>query len=187
MIFFHDKHGYPSDTLFSVEEEDEEGEDDGSDDSSDTESGDHQSETVPGSEATEKPKKSEYEFLLFNYLVRFVHREGQIGDFARAGLLFLMDVAMSPGDQEHRLSKDEPERAAADPIAEAALSLAEYILDGDFSDVLGAGLGAVYSQLPSKLQVYAPAIAEENRGASMVLGGCPVDDGEAKSQTDMRE
>jgi hypothetical protein len=98
-----------------------------------------------------------------------------------------MDVAMSPGDQEHRLSKDEPERAAADPIAEAALSLAEYILDGDFSDVLGAGLGAVYSQLPSKLQVYAPAIAEENRGASMVLGGCPVDDGEAKSQTDMRE
>ena len=190
MIFFHDKHGYPSDTLFSVEEEDEEGEDDGSDDSSDTESGGHQTNTVPGSgssEVTEKPKKSEYEFLLFNYLLRFVHREGQIGDFARAGLLFLMDVAMSPGDQDHRLSKGDTEGAAADPIADAALSLAEYILDGDFSDVLGAGLGAVYSQLPSKLQVNAPAVAEENKGASMVLGGYPVEGEEAKSQTDMRE
>ena len=190
MIFFHDKHGYPSDTLFSVEEEDEEGEDDGSDDSSDTEPAEQRSDTVPGSgssEGTEKPKKSEYEFLLFNYLLRFVHREGQIGDFARAGLLFLMDVAMSPGDQDHRLSKDDPERAAADPIADAALSLAEYILDGDFSDVLGAGLGAVYSQLPSKLEVHAPAVAEENKGASMVLGGCPEEGEEAKTPTDMRE
>ena len=190
MIFFHDKHVYPSDTLFSVEEEDEEGVDDESDDSSDTEPAEHRSDTVPGSgssEVTEKPKKSEYEFLLFNYLLRFVHREGQIGDFARAGLLFLMDVAMSPGDQDHRLSKDDLERAAADPIADAALSLAEYILDGDFSDVLGAGLGAVYSQLPSKLQVHAPTVAEENKGASMVLGGCPVEGEEAKTPTDMRE
>ena len=182
MIFFHDKHGYPSDTLFSVEEEEEEEEDDGSDDSSDT-----GPETIPGSEGSEKPKKSEYEFLLFNYLLRFVHREGQIGDFARAGLLFLMDVALSPGDQVHRLSKDDPEVAATDPIADAALSLAEYILDGDFSDVLGAGLGAVYSQLPSKLQVHAPAIAGENKAASMVLGGGPVEDEEAKSQMAMRE
>ena len=182
MIFFHDKHGYPSDTLFSVEEEEEEEEDDGSDDSSDT-----GPETSPGSEGTEKPKKSEYEFLLFNYLLRFVHREGQIGDFARAGLLFLMDVALSPGDQVHRLSKDDPNVATADPIADAALSLAEYILDGDFSDVLGAGLGAVYSQLPSKLQVHAPAIAGENKAASMVLGGGPVEDEEARSQMDMRE
>jgi retinoic acid induced 16-like protein/uncharacterized protein DUF5917 len=180
---------YHSDTLFSVEEEDEEEEEDDeeSDDSSDTEPGEHQSKTVPDSvtatsEVSEKPK---YEFLLFNYLLRFVHREGQTGDFARAGLLFLMDVAMSPGDQEHRLSKDDPEKPAADPIADAALSLAEYILDGDFSDVLGAGLGAVYSQLPSKLQVNTPTVAEENRGASMVLGGFPADDEEA--QMDIRE
>ena len=197
IIFFHDKHGYHSDTLFSVEEEGEEDEDDESEDSSDTEPGEHLSETVPGSgssnyvaatsEVSEKPKKTEYEFLLFNYLLRFVHREGQIGDFARAGLLFLMDVAMSPGDQEHRLSKDDPEKAVADPIADAALSLAEYILDGDFSDVLGAGLGAVYSQLPSKLQVHTPTVTEENRGASMVLGGFPADDEEAESQMDIRE
>ena len=200
MIFFHDKHWHNKDPpLSSVEEEDEE---DDSDDSSDTQSREHQSETVASSEDSvavtlEVPaydKKPEHEFLLFNYLLRFVHREGQIGDFARAGLLFLMDVAMSPGDQEHRLSKDESvplesisETASADPISDAALSLAEYVLDGDFSDVLGAGLGAVYSQLPSKLEVHAPAIPDESRGATMVLGGHLSDDEEAKFQVVVQE
>ena len=201
MIFFHDKHWYHSEPLFSVEEEDEDEEDDGSYDSSDsshTETRERKSGTVDVAatpEVSNNPKKSEYEFLLFNYLLRFVHREGHIGDFARAGLLFLMDVAMSPSDQEHRLSKDDSvpsdviseTMTTADPIADAALSLAEYVLDGDFSDVLGAGLGAVYSQLPSKLEVHAPAIAEETRGASMVLGGHPADDEHTKSQTDDRE
>ena len=194
MIFFHDKHWSHSEPLFSVEEEDEA---DASDGTSSPEPGDPQSETVDVRATADVPvyqKKSEYEFLLFNYLLRFVHREGQIGDFARAGLLFLMDVAMSPGDQEHRLSRDEPipsespsETAApADPISDAALSLAEYVLDGDFSDVLGAGLGAVYSQLPSKLEVHAPPIPDEIRGASMVLGGQPLDE-EAKAQAASRE
>ena len=201
MIFFHDKHWYHSEPLFSVEEEDEDEEDDGSYDSSDsshTETRERKSGTVDVAatpEVSNNPKKSEYEFLLFNYLLRFVHREGHIGDFARAGLLFLMDVAMSPSDQEHRLSKDDSvpsdviseTMTTADPIADAALSLAEYVLDGDFSDVLGAGLGAVYSQLPSKLEVHAPAIAEETRGASMVLGGHPADDEHTKSQKDDRE
>ncbi|KAI9466197.1 Retinoic acid induced 16-like protein-domain-containing protein [Lactarius psammicola] len=194
MIFFHDKHWFHSEPLFSVEEEDEE---DASDGTSRSEQGDIQSETVAVAATPDMPaynKKSEYEFLLFNYLLRFVHREGQIGDFARAGLLFLMDVAISPGDQEHRLSKDEPipsespsETAAADPIFDAALSLAEYVLDGDFSDVLGAGLGAVYSQLPSKLEVHAPPIPDEIRGASMVLGGQLLDDDEAKALAASRE
>ncbi|KAI0302016.1 Retinoic acid induced 16-like protein-domain-containing protein [Russula brevipes] len=175
MIFFHDKHWYHSEPLFSVEEGDEGDEDDESDDSNDTEPREHQSETVVGSGS----------FVAST-------SEGQIGDFARAGLLFLMDVAMSPSDQEHRLSKDDsfpPESATTptDPIADAALSLAEYILDGDFSDVLGAGLGAVYSQLPSKLEVHAPAIADKNKGTSMVLGGYTADDEDAKSEADIRE
>ena len=205
MIFFHDKHWYHSDPLYSLEEEDEDGgggDDESDDDPNDTELRERQTEAVAGScrsittiqEVSASDKKSEYEFLLFNYLLRFVHREGQIGDFARAGLLFLMDVAMSPGDQEHRLSNDDlvpsevaSTMATADPIADAALSLAEYVLDGDFSDVLGAGLGAVYSQLPSKLEVHTPAIAEERRGASMILGGYTVDDEEARSQTDIQE
>ena len=195
MIFFHDKHWFHSEPLFSVEEEDEE---DASDGTSPSESGDLQSETATIAATPDKPpthhKKSEYEFLLFNYLLRFVHREGQIGDFARAGLLFLMDVAMSPGDQEHRLSKDETipsespsDTVATDPISDAALSLAEYVLDGDFSEVLGAGLGAVYSQLPSKLEVHAPPIPDEIRGASMVLGSQPLDDEEAEARAASRE
>jgi hypothetical protein len=192
MIFFHDKHWFHSEPLFSVEEEDEEGASDGT---NSPEPGDSQSE-VDVEATPDLPayhKKPEYEFLLFNYLLRFVHREGQIGDFARAGLLFLMDVAMSPGDQEHRLSKDQSisseslsGTAVADPISDAALSLAEYVLDGDFSDVLGAGLGAVYSQLPSKLEVHAPPIPDEIRGASMVLGGQLMDE-EAKAQAVSQE
>ncbi|KAI0273618.1 Retinoic acid induced 16-like protein-domain-containing protein [Gloeopeniophorella convolvens] len=208
MIFFHDKHWYHSEPLFSVEEEeeneDDEDDEDGEDNSDDTSTGElkDQLETTTASKAPpsaapgvpSRHKKSEYEFLLFNYLLRFVHREGQIGDFARAGLLFLMDVAMSPGDQEHRLAKDgftpsesASEETIADPITDAALSLAEYVLDGDFSDVLGAGLGAVYSLLPSKLAVHAPATADENKGANMVLGAHPVEDNAAEGLEANRE
>lgn len=104
MIFFHDKHWYRSEPLFSVEEADEDEEEDEEDED------DHHSKHEPvdpaSTETSEQApqqtnKKVEYEFLLFNYLLRFVHREGQIGDFARAGLLFLMDVAMSPGEPAH--------------------------------------------------------------------------------------
>ncbi|OBZ84042.1 hypothetical protein A0J61_07909 [Choanephora cucurbitarum] len=69
----------------------------------------------------------EYEFLLFTYLLRFVHREGRSGDFARTGLLFLVEMAT---DQ-----------------------LGDFILGSDFATILSAGLGALYSQLPRKLIV----------------------------------
>ncbi|KAF9581534.1 hypothetical protein BGW38_001416 [Lunasporangiospora selenospora] len=71
--------------------------------------------------------KTEYEFLLFTYLLRFVHLEGKAGDFARTGLLFLMELATG--------------------------SLGEYILDADFTSYLAASVGALYSQLPRKLLV----------------------------------
>ena len=136
------------------------------------------------------PKRPEYEFLLFNYLLQFVHREGQIGDFARAGVLFLMDVAMSPHEPINRLAgedsspppPDSPsEEPELDPIIEAAVALAEYIVDGDFSEVLAAGLAAVYSTLPSKLRVKAPAYAQSN-GNSMVLGSTPGDGEESEKE-----
>ncbi|KAK3811715.1 MAG: Retinoic acid induced 16-like protein-domain-containing protein [Linnemannia elongata] len=73
--------------------------------------------------------KRDYEFLLFTYLSKFVHREGKSGDFARTGLLFLMELATG--------------------------SLGEYILDSEFSSYLTAGVGALYSQLPRKLIVKA--------------------------------
>ncbi|KAF9917120.1 hypothetical protein BX616_001896 [Lobosporangium transversale] len=71
--------------------------------------------------------KSDYEFLLFTYLSKFVHREGKGGDFARTGLLFIMELATG--------------------------SLGEYIMETDFTSFLSAGVGASYSQLPRKLLV----------------------------------
>ncbi|KAF9431587.1 Guanosine-diphosphatase, partial [Entomortierella beljakovae] len=71
--------------------------------------------------------KRDYEFLLFSYLSKFVHREGKAGDFARTGLLFLMELATG--------------------------FLGEYILDSDFATYLTAGIGALYSQLPRQLIV----------------------------------
>ena len=155
-----------------MEEEDEDKEED--DDDEFPENPDDDAGRVPSpapSQATitSAARKPEYEFLLFNYLLRFVHREGQIGDFARAGLLFLMDVAMSPGDPAHRRDGAGSDQTAGDPIADAALALAEYIVDGDFSDVLGAGLGAVYSLLPSKLEIRSP-VTQDTSPAGMVLG-----------------
>jgi hypothetical protein len=199
MIFFHDKHWYHSEPLFAVEEEDEdededENENEGAQDENET--GERASSptssqaTITSVPAYSHIHKTEYEFLLFNYLLRFVHREGQIGDFARAGLLFLMDVAMSPGEPIHRLAGDEHGSApastsktpAGDPIADAALALAEYIVDGDFSDVLGAGLGAVYSLLPSKLEIKSPALADAPQG--MVLGSTGPETEEEKEDAE---
>lgn len=173
MIFFHDKHWYRSEPLFAVEEEDEEEEEEYEDEGypEKLNAGSRRVPSPAPSQATitSAARKPEYEFLLFNYLLRFVHREGQIGDFARAGLLFLMDVAMSPGDPAHRREKAGSDQMVGDPISDAALALAEYIVDGDFSDVLGAGLGAVCSLLPSKLELRSP-MTQDTSPAGMVLG-----------------
>ncbi|KIY50908.1 hypothetical protein FISHEDRAFT_37958 [Fistulina hepatica ATCC 64428] len=194
MIFFHDKHWYRSGPLFSVDEEDERDEDE-EDEPMPQESASSQRSASPApSQATIKSapassvtKKPEYEFLLFNYLLRFVHREGQIGDFARAGVLFLMDVAMSPGDTTVQppvvtagsSSSHSSNTAYTDPAGDSALALAEYILDGDFSDVLGAGLVAVYSLLPTKLEFRQPTAAEENN-TLMTIGGLSPETEEEK-------
>ncbi|KAG2192385.1 hypothetical protein INT46_008210 [Mucor plumbeus] len=81
--------------------------------------------TIPEAITADEPH--EYEFLLFTYLLRFVHREGRSGDYARTGLLFLMEMA---DDQ-----------------------LGDFILESDFATIMAAGLGALYSQLPRKLIV----------------------------------
>ncbi|KAG7092443.1 hypothetical protein E1B28_008798 [Marasmius oreades] len=168
MIFFHDKHWYRSEPLFAVEEKDEDDEDEEVSDSGRMPSPAPSHTTVTTTTQVLAPK-TEYEFLLFNYLLRFVHREGQIGEFARAGLLLLMDVAMSPDEPVHRLTGEETD-ATDDPITEAALALADYILDGDFSEVLAAGLGAVYSLLPSKIEFRPVDSSESNRESGMVIG-----------------
>ncbi|KAK8858547.1 hypothetical protein IAR55_002776 [Kwoniella newhampshirensis] len=143
-----------------------------------------------------------FEFLLFSYLLRYVHREGRIGDFARAGLLFLFDIAfLAPNDEGGDTLQMHKEKDDADPLQAARDALGEFILDGDFADVMAAGLGAIYSLLPSKLQV--PSIsaqaesAEENRastsgGMYLGQGGGSVDsdvmmstDPEVRIQLDM--
>ena len=206
MIFFHDKHWYHSEPLFSVEEEEEEEEEE---ESVDDEAGQEDPDTTirgnrvtldqeiqppasptfsPPTLASEKPpeaKKPEYEFLLFNYLLRFVHREGHIGEFARAGLLFLMDVAMSPGETDNHTESSE---ASSDPVNDAALALAEYILDGDFSEVLGAGLGAVYSLLPSKLGFFPQTSTTVPDNNGMTIGGPSLaDEEEQENVSSLRE
>jgi hypothetical protein len=121
-----------------------------------------------------------FEFLLFSYLLRFIHREGKTGDFARAGLLFLFDIAF-PAEKEVTTRYD-------DSLVDAQRALAGYILDGDFVDVMAAGLGAVWSLLPSKLKV--PGLGEitseeDEQGAGsggMVLGAHEV----GKEEEEMR-
>ncbi|CAE6447725.1 unnamed protein product [Rhizoctonia solani] len=180
MIFFHDKHWFQSQKSHSFSEDDEE---EAAEKEAEEEAANRPARsllsTIPRapspassvSTVTANPPqtKPEYEFLLFNYLLRFVHREGKIGDLARAGLLFLLDVAMSISDQPGS-PNDETNRP--DPASDAALALAEYVLDGDFSDVLGAGLAAVYSVLPYKLEVQRDYVAEsEAQNGGMLLGG----------------
>ena len=195
IIFFHDKDRlwYRSEPLFALEEEDEEEIEEDAEEAEEQDTGGEPFPRQPspalsrGTATTPLPKRPEYEFLLFNYLLQFVHREGQIGDFARAGVLFLMDVAMSPHEPINRLAGEDSvppldsptEEPESDPITEAAVALAEYIVDGDFSEVLAAGLAAVYSILPSKLQIKAPDYTRSN-GNSMVLGSTPESGAEAE-------
>ncbi|CAO3572178.1 unnamed protein product [Mortierella alpina] len=113
------------------------------DDSSDTavSNTDDNVEVESQLEQDDDESKRDYEFLLFTYLSKFVHREGKAGDFARTGLLFLMELAHG--------------------------SLGDYILDSDFATYLTAGIGALYSQLPRKLIVIgAPGSLAGNSGSS---------------------
>ncbi|KAF5380831.1 hypothetical protein D9615_003944 [Tricholomella constricta] len=196
MIFFHDKHWYHSEPLFSVEELDEDEEEDEEEDFTVSEAQDASSQprgpsptssqaTIKSAPTSSLNRKTEYEFLLFNYLLRFVHREGQIGDFARAGLLFLMDVAMSPGEPRLESNDSSSEAIPSDPVQDAALALAEYILDGDFSEVLGAGLGAVYSLLPSKLVFHPVAASTASAGNGMTIGGLVPDTAEEREKQEL--
>lgn len=101
--------------------------------------------------ASRKLSKRRLRFPLFSYLLKFVHREGRIGELARAGLLFLISLegghsskrSISPGKTAKRVS------FGTDDIRR---SLAVFIAHSDFADVLGAGLGAAYGLLPSRIR-----------------------------------
>lgn len=111
--------------------------------------------------------KTTYEFPLFTYLLRFVHREGRTGELARAGLLFIVDIALGVAPAQN--PADDATDASRPALPDVSLSLAEYMLDSDFADVLGAGLGAVYGLLPTKLAILRPRATDA--GASLIGGG----------------
>ncbi|KAF9279275.1 hypothetical protein BGZ68_008037 [Mortierella alpina] len=119
------------------------------DDSSDTaiSSTDSKVEIERQIEQDDDESKRDYEFLLFTYLSKFVHREGKAGDFARTGLLFLMELAHG--------------------------SLGDYILDSEFATYLTAGIGALYSQLPRKLMVIGASSALTGNSISSDGTGSP--------------
>ncbi|ORX40138.1 Retinoic acid induced 16-like protein-domain-containing protein [Kockovaella imperatae] len=121
---------------------------------------------------------SHFEFLLFSYLLRFAHREGRVGDLARAGLLFLFDIAFLTPSEEGGENLHITDLNGEDPLQESRNALGEFILDGDFADVICAGIGAIYSILPTKLRIPSladQAVIEETMTAStsggMHLGG----------------
>lgn len=63
------------------------------------------------------------DFPLFYLLIDYVHQEGKVGDFARTGLLYIVEAASSSG------------------------ALERWILQSDLATLMASGLGALYSQL----------------------------------------
>lgn len=122
-------------------------------------------------QATPEDSAKSFDFPLFTYLLRFVHAEGQAGQLARAGLAVIVKIAFEAKPLE---VSDDPrssyrrvrftQEEGADSLAS---DIAEYILQSDFVDVIGASLGAVYGLLPSKLDISAPSADELSETATM--------------------
>ncbi|KAK9376939.1 Retinoic acid induced 16-like protein-domain-containing protein [Lipomyces chichibuensis] len=62
-------------------------------------------------------------FPLFYFLLEFIHHEGRTGQFARTGLLYIVELAWPSSPLE------------------------QWILESDFGTLMASGLGALYSQL----------------------------------------
>ncbi|KAK9717307.1 hypothetical protein K7432_006306 [Basidiobolus ranarum] len=72
--------------------------------------------------------KSRYNFPVFGYLLKFVHKDGKTGDIARTAMLFLVEITSG--------------------------ELRDYIhVESDLCAVVAAGVGAFYSLLPRKLVI----------------------------------
>ena len=72
------------------------------------------------------------DFPLFYLLMDYIHNEGKIGDFARTGLLYIIEAAS------------------------ASVDLEQWIIESDLSTLMATGLGALYSQLSRKLVIDHP-------------------------------
>ncbi|KAK6501691.1 hypothetical protein TWF481_009517 [Arthrobotrys musiformis] len=75
------------------------------------------------------------DFPLFYLLLDYVHHDGRVGDFARTGLLYIIESASS------------------------SKALETWIVESDLATIMASGLGALYSQLSRKLVI---AYSEED-------------------------
>ncbi|PNY27408.1 Uncharacterized protein TCAP_02673 [Tolypocladium capitatum] len=73
------------------------------------------------------------DFPLFYILMDYIHHEGKVGDFARTGLLYIIEAASS------------------------SAALEQWIVESDLSTLMATGLGALYSQLSRKLVIDHPS------------------------------
>lgn len=69
------------------------------------------------------------DFPLFYLTVTYIHHDGRVGDFARTGLLYLIECAGQ------------------------SAALEQWIIESDLATLMASGLGALYSQLSRKLMV----------------------------------
>ncbi|KAM7203039.1 Retinoic acid induced 16-like domain containing protein [Rhypophila sp. PSN 637] len=76
---------------------------------------------------TGRTKKQD--FPLFYLLIDYIHHDGKVGDFARTGLLYIIEAASS------------------------SVALEQWIVESDLSTLMATGLGALYSQLSRKLVI----------------------------------
>ncbi|KAK8101510.1 Retinoic acid induced 16-like protein-domain-containing protein [Apiospora kogelbergensis] len=77
-------------------------------------------------------KTQKQDFPLFYLLMDYIHNEGKVGDFARTGLLYIIESASS------------------------SVELEQWIVESDLSTLMATGLGALYSQLSRKLVIDHP-------------------------------
>lgn len=80
-----------------------------------------QRQSVSGKEFEGATRKDD--FPLFYLLVEYVHHEGRAGDFARTGLLYLIETASR------------------------SKNLERWLIESDLATLMATGLGALYSQL----------------------------------------
>ncbi|KAF3915293.1 hypothetical protein AA313_de0201928 [Arthrobotrys entomopaga] len=82
------------------------------------------------------------DFPLFYLLLDYVHHDGRVGDFARTGLLYIIESASSSN------------------------SLETWIVESDLATIMASGLGALYSQLSRKLVI---AYSEDDIPAALLF------------------
>lgn len=92
----------------------------------------HEGKSQDNSRDKFEGRAQKQDFPLFYLLVDYIHHEGKVGDFARTGLLYIIEAASN------------------------SVELEQWIVESDLSTLMATGLGALYSQLSGKLVIDYP-------------------------------